>query len=462
MYLDRQQVTTTHAAHSLMVVTQVTGKPDRIEIQLAAVGKSGDEAYGKVKLMLAKGYESQPLEQIEMKIARVLDIPRIKELVQARNKYQSVIDEISKLEASLSGGTDTERKVVDATKLIGLYQEEPSVAGHLNAVAFSPVQVPDASTKLEETKKTIAALQERLKQENIEAALKRYATAMDQVKAHCASLPDGNVNTRDELIVQTSRVSDVRLDLGSLETAQNAIRDLGWALHQSDVDYVTKCTEACAVLTHTLSQKEESIRADEVVRARVQEERRAAQERAEAAKMAEVARKQVILDRRSSLEEHINNLAVATLRSKVNYSNGTLEEGITEYSASSAVAGACKFRVTIRSASSWQSSSRGDWQSTRVTSCTFAPHGLADSSIKISKLGGHSESVSQLGGMWVNATTVWMLIVSDDKRVQCEEYSSENGESVHMTGMALVYSSEEDARSTALSLKALAHSSCSK
>lgn len=271
MYLDAQQVVVMHL-NVPMAVKQITGKPDRIEIQLEEVGLRGDDAYGKIKLMLGNGYESQPLEQIETKLARVLEIPRIKELAQASRKYESVQNEISALKATLFGNVDTQRKIDTASKLIEVYKELPGAVSSLNSVAFTPVLVPDVSSAIAESQKMLAGLQQQLRQEQfdaaiklkrekIDAAMKQYNDAMSNVKTHCDGLPNGDAKTLDELTFQVAAVTTTQQDIRTVESARSELLDLGRSLPPSD--YVAKCAAACSVLSRSLSEQEERIRAYE-------------------------------------------------------------------------------------------------------------------------------------------------------------------------------------------------------
>ena len=47
-YINPRLVVNMHPAHSTMSVKQIDARPDRIEVQLTALGQSGDEAYGKI------------------------------------------------------------------------------------------------------------------------------------------------------------------------------------------------------------------------------------------------------------------------------------------------------------------------------------------------------------------------------------------------------------------------------
>jgi hypothetical protein len=273
MYLAGRQVLNMHPERSNMSIKQIDAKPDRIELQLTAVGQSGDQAYGKIKLMLGKGNESQSLEQLEMSLARVLEVPRIRDLVQARTTYDSIESEIRTLEVSLATELATRQKVLNATRLLTLYDQEAGAVSRLNQIAFSPVQVPGTSVKVEQTKRALAGFQQQAEREKIDTALNQYATATTQMKTDCERFPKGNVNTRSELNAQISAVDTARQDLNKFESARRELVNLGQAVAQSDEDYSTKCSASCDALSQTFSKKEEAVRTAEAIAADAERQR---------------------------------------------------------------------------------------------------------------------------------------------------------------------------------------------
>jgi hypothetical protein len=256
-----------------MSVKQIDARPDRIEVQLTALGQSGDEAYGKIKLMLGNGYESQSLEQLETDLDQVLEIPRIKDLVQARNAYDSVEREIGALETSLSTELAARQKVLNAIRLLTLYNQESNAANRLNQVVFSPVPVPETSVKVERTRKALAGFRQQAEKEKIDTALNQYAATASQMKTDCERLPSGDVKTRTELNDQISAVDAARHDLNNFESARREMMNLGQAVTQSDEDESTRCSVSCDALSQTFSRKEEVVREAEAIAAEAERKR---------------------------------------------------------------------------------------------------------------------------------------------------------------------------------------------
>jgi len=267
MYVGAGQINSGHPEHSIMLVKQVDAKSDRIEILLTATEESGDDAYGKIKLMLGSGYQSQSLEQLEMNLAQVIELPRIGELVQARNSYDSIENQISALEVSLSSELTARQKVVNATKLLALYDQEPGAVARLNRVAFSPIQAPESSAKIEKTATALTGFQQQADKEKIDAALNQYAAATAQMKADCERLPSNEVKTRAELDAQVSAVDIARQDLNNFESARTAVISLSRSVPDSNEEYSAKCSSACELLSQTFSFKEETVRAAAVIEA---------------------------------------------------------------------------------------------------------------------------------------------------------------------------------------------------
>jgi hypothetical protein len=266
MYIDAGRVEM-HPEASIMLVKQVDAKPDRLEILLTANGQSGDQAYGKIKLMLGQGYESRSLEELEVSLNRVIELPRIKGLLTARNLNDTLENEITALNTSLSTTLTPQQKALNAVKLLTLYDQEPGAATQLNRFAFSPVPIPETSAKIENTKRALAGFQQQADKEKIDVALTQYATATSQMAADCKRLSDTDVKTREELEVQISAVGTSRQDLSKFESARREMLNLGQSAPQSDEDYSARCSVSCDHLSQTFSKKEQTVSAKEAIAA---------------------------------------------------------------------------------------------------------------------------------------------------------------------------------------------------
>jgi hypothetical protein len=273
MYIDAGRIDNMHSQGSPVDIKRVEAKPDRIEIQLLATEQSGDDAYGKIKLMLGKGYESQTLQQLETILAQVVEIPRIRDLEPRQIAYQLVEDEIAAMEASLSAEYSAQQNVDNATKLLALYDREPGAVARLNLVAFTPVQAPDNLAKIKKVQQRLAGFEQQARKEKIDAALSRYAEATDQMKADCASLPKGEVKTRAGLKVQQVAVNTARQDLRRFESGRREMLNLNQSVPDSEEGYFAQCSSSLDTLTQLFPKEEESIRAADAVAAEAERQR---------------------------------------------------------------------------------------------------------------------------------------------------------------------------------------------
>lgn len=282
MYLDAGRIDNMHPENSTMEIRRVEAKPDRIEFLLSVTGQSGDQAYGKIKLMLDKGYESQSLEQLEMSLGRVIELPRIRDIEQNRNAYDAIENEISATEASLSTELTARQKVVNTTKLLTLYNQESGAVARLNRVAFTSVQVPDTSAKIEEARQSLSGFERQVGRENINAAQNQYTAAADKIKADCERLPMSVVKTRAEQNSQISAFNTARRDLRRFESTRREVLNLSQSVSESDEVYSAKCSSSLDILSQIFPKEEEGIRAAEAIAAEAELQRQKSIRAAEA------------------------------------------------------------------------------------------------------------------------------------------------------------------------------------
>jgi hypothetical protein len=260
MYIESNRIAAMHSIGEVMTVKQVDAKPDRIEIQLTISGESGDSAYGKLKLMLGKGYETKTLEQLEMNLARALDIPRIRDLVPARNQYDMIHNEIAMLETQLLTINSAEKRVAASTRLLALYQQEPEAVARLNQLTFTPVPVPENTAAIESTKKKLADAQHLVQQERVDITIQQYAGAASRMKSDCERLPSGRSATRTMLNRQIAALGSTQSDLTSFENARLEVVNLRQTVPQSDEEYAARCRSTCEMVAQSLPEQDQTIR----------------------------------------------------------------------------------------------------------------------------------------------------------------------------------------------------------
>jgi hypothetical protein len=161
-------------------------------------------------------------------------------------------------------------------------------------------------------------------------------------------------------------------------------------------------------------------------------------------------------------KEYIDKLAHSSGRSVITSSTGSKEIGLVEKSASGQVVEPCKLRVTLHSASQWQSNYESDKQSSDEQSCAVNLRRMPEIAFEIHKIDVNGTFKGPVT-LRTQATVSWLLSISDDKRVDCDADSATkvSGDK-RQAYMSLSYATKSDATLAARSLKALIRNSCSQ
>lgn len=270
LYIAPRFISVMHRAGETVTVKKVEGKNDRVEIQIAAAGMgSGDESYGKIKLMTGDAYQTWTLQEMESTVSRAMYLPRIHNVEVATAALISIQNSIALAEQDLQPSKSAEVRSEAAGHLPALYNSEAAAIGQVNQVAYTPVPAPKHPYTIEALRSIQLDAIKQSNQERTASALKAYTDSKLATKTACDSLPSPTApaSTREELDGQTSAVRSFSQKAAAFDVARAEIDKMGQPITKEDEAFEKQCRTSSSALSATFPNKQRHVEEAEAAKA---------------------------------------------------------------------------------------------------------------------------------------------------------------------------------------------------
>jgi hypothetical protein len=328
LYIAPRFISVIHRAGETVSVKKVEGKNDRVEIQIAADGMgSGDESYGKIKLMTGAAYGNWTLQEMESTVSRALYLPRIHDVEVATAALTSIQNSIALAEQDLQPSKIAEVRSQAAGHLPTLYNDEAAAIKKVNQVAFTPVPAPKHLNTIEALRSIQPDAIKQLNEERTDSALKAYADSKLALKTACDGLPSSTTpaSTREELDRQTGAVRSFNQKVAAFDVARAETGKIGQPITKEDEAFEKQCSDFSSALSATFPTKQRQIEEAEAAEAEA--------ERKQIEKMAELQRQKEATDQIATLNTGYKQMSKerSTLDAKLVETFGGSEQGQVFY-----------------------------------------------------------------------------------------------------------------------------------